>query len=270
MTINYWARQADDLLIGKFMGPAHLGIYGRAYATMMLPVREISSVLGRVLFPALSRMGNDKPRVREMYLECLGLIAFLSFPIMALLAATADSLIITLYGQQWERVATVLRIFCAVGAFQSLGTTVGYIYQSQGRTDWMLRWGLVASTLMIASFVVGIYIGSIEAVALCYAIVTVGILSYPQFAVPGRLIGMTVFDVVRAVWQVAVCALIAALVVWLLGHYALRGQSPALTLAAQFPLGVLLYLALVRLLAPVHMTRVRELLFARQKSGGTA
>lgn len=266
MTINYWARQADDLLIGKFMGPAHLGIYGRAYSTMMLPVREISSVLGRVLFPALSRMSNDKPRVREMYLECLGLIAFISFPIMALFYATADNLIITLYGRQWERVAPVLRIFCAVGAFQSLGMTVGYIYQSQGRTDWMLRWGIVASTLMIGSFVVGIYLGSIEAVALCYAIVTVGILSYPQFAVPGRLIGMTVLDVVRAVWQVAVCALMAALVVWLLGRHVLHGKSPALNLAVQFPVGVLLYLALARVLAPLHMTRIREFLFARGKA----
>lgn len=270
MTINYWARQADDLLIGKYMGPAQLGIYGRAYSTMMLPMREISNVLGRVLFPTLSRISQDKPRVRQLYLECMGLIAFLAFPIMALICATADNLVVTLYGRQWERVAPVLRIFCAVGAFQSLGTTVGWIYQSQGRTDWMLRWGVVASALMIGSFGVGIYIGSIEAVAICYAIVTVVILSYPQFAVPGRLIGMTSLDVFRAVWQVGVCALLSSLAVWLLGKHLLSGVSAGLVLGVQFPVGILLYLALTRVLAPSHLTRVREFLFARQRAAAAA
>ncbi|HMJ11650.1 MAG TPA: MOP flippase family protein, partial [Polyangiaceae bacterium] len=218
MTINYWARQLDDLLIGKYMGPAQLGVYGRAYSTMMLPLREISNVLGKVLFPALSRIHADKPRVKTLYLRWLDVIAFISFPIMALLFASADNLIVALYGDKWQPVVPILRIFCVVGAFQSLGTTVGWIYQSQGRTDWMFRWGLIASLLIIGSIVYGVWLGSIRAVATSYAIMTVAVLSYPQFAIPGRLIDMKPLELLLTIWRTAFCAVITAGTVWALGR----------------------------------------------------
>jgi PST family polysaccharide transporter len=265
MTINYWARQVDDLLVGKYMGPSALGIYGRAYSTMMLPLKEISNVLGRVLFPAMSRIRHDKVQSKQLYLRCLGFIAFLSFPIMGLLFATADNLIVTLYGQKWQPVAPVLRIFCLVGAFQSLGTTVGWIYQSQGRTDWMFRWGLGASALMIGSIVLGVWLGSIEAVAACYAIMTVGVLSVPQFAIPGRLIDMTALDVGKAIWRVAVCALLMTAASWAIGTLTLVALAPALKLVLQLVIGALLYLGLVRWFAPDELALMRGYLTGGEK-----
>jgi PST family polysaccharide transporter len=242
------------------MGPAQLGIYGRAYATMMLPIREISSVLGKVLFPALSRISADKPQVKQLYLRWLAIISFLAFPMMAFFFAAADTLILTLYGPAWAGVVPVLRIFCVVGAFQSLGTTVGWIYQSQGRTDLMFRWGLGAGGLMIASIVVGVWLGSIEAVALCYAVMTVGILSYPQFAIPGRLIGLRALEVGRAVARVAACAAIMGVAVWSFGKYLV----PELVLWAKLPLELLLgsslYYGLARVLAPQQLGFVRQLI----------
>jgi O-antigen/teichoic acid export membrane protein len=256
MTVNYWARKSDDLLIGKRLGPAQLGIYGRAYATMMLPLSEISSVLGRVLFPALSRISSDKPQVKQMYLQWLARIAFLSFPIMGFFFASADSLILTVYGSKWQSVAPILQILCVAGAFQSLGTTVGWIYQSQGRTDLMFRWGLVAGGLVIASIVVGIWLGSIRAVATCYAITTVGILTYPQFAIPGRLIDMTPFEVARSVGRIATCALLMTLGLIALDKYVVQNWTAWIKLVVLLSAGLGIYAGLVRLIAP-DLIRVR-------------
>lgn len=60
--INYWARQADDLLIGKVMGLASLGIYNRAYTLMLLPLTQVTSLLSRVMFPALSQSSMTKEK----------------------------------------------------------------------------------------------------------------------------------------------------------------------------------------------------------------
>lgn len=218
--INYWARKADDLLIGRFLGPAPLGLYTRAYGLMMLPLTEISGVFGRVMFPLLSQMQDDRARTKSIYLRSLAAISILSFPIMLVLLVTAEPLVLTLYGKKWLGMVPTLQIYCVVGAFQSIGTTVGWIYQSQGRTDWMLRYGIVASTLVIAALSFGVYLGSIESVAVAYAFVTLVVLSYPLFAVPGRLIGMRVREVARAVSGGVFCAsagaALAALVGWLL------------------------------------------------------
>ncbi|HEY6560052.1 MAG TPA: MOP flippase family protein [Polyangiaceae bacterium] len=265
MTINYWARQVDDLLVGKYMGPSQLGIYGRAYATMMLPIKELSNVLGRVLFPAMSRIKEDKPQVKSLYLGWLDIIAFISFPIMALLCASADNLIVTLYGEKWRPVIPVLRIFCVVGAFQSLGTTVGWIYQSQGRTDVMFRWGLVASLLIIASIVFGVWLGSIEAVATSYAVMTVALLSYPQFAIPGRLIGLRPVELVRTVWRTALCALVTAAAVWALG-LRLQRLPAGIALGIQLVVGAGLYLVLARVFASSSLHSVRDRLFNDRKN----
>ena len=63
--LNYWARQADDLLIGRFMGEAALGLYSRAYALMLLPLTQLVPVASRVMFPVLSSSQDDHAAVRS-------------------------------------------------------------------------------------------------------------------------------------------------------------------------------------------------------------
>jgi len=63
----------------------------------------------------------------------------------------------------------ILQVFCLLGLIQSIGTTVGWIYQSQGRTDIMFRWGLVSGSIFIISFVVGLRWGALG-VAVAYTV----------------------------------------------------------------------------------------------------
>ena len=98
--VSYWGRNADNLLIGRFLGAAPLGIYGRAYNLMLLPVTQITGTLGRVMFPALAAVRDDHPRVRSMYLRSLGTINFVTIPVLVGLAATAEGLVPLLWGDQ--------------------------------------------------------------------------------------------------------------------------------------------------------------------------
>ena len=56
--VNYWARNADNLLIGRFIGTNQLAYYNRAYNLMSLPLDIVSSVATRVMYPALSHSGR--------------------------------------------------------------------------------------------------------------------------------------------------------------------------------------------------------------------
>jgi hypothetical protein len=71
----------------------------------------------------------------------------------------------------------------------------------------MLRWGVVASTLFVLGIAIGVHFGSIETVAIAYSAVNL-LLAYPLFAIPGKLVGMRVVEVARAVRGSLVCAFI--------------------------------------------------------------
>lgn len=212
--INYWIRHSDNLLVGKFFDAAALGIYARAYSLMLLPLTQITSILTKVMFPALSRIQNDKDAVKRIYLRSLALIAMITFPMMFGLWVVSEHFVLALLGPRWSEVIPILRVFCLVGAVQSLSTTTGWIYQSQGRTDMMFRWGLGAGILLIGSILIGIWMGNIYYVSICYAIMSSVVLFYPSFSIPGKLINMSVWEVICSIRGVFICAVVMALFVW--------------------------------------------------------
>jgi O-antigen/teichoic acid export membrane protein len=259
--VNYWSRSADNFLIGKFVGPAGLGIYSRAYNLMLLPIAQISAVTARVMFPALSRIQHDAPRVKRAYLRAIGIIGLLSFPITAGLFVVARPFILTLYGAKWEDAVPVLQILCVAGLMQPVVVTVGWIYQSQGRTDWLMRWGLATSALIVSAFAIGIHWG-VEGVAAAYAIITSALL-YFAFAIPGKLIGMHVREVFLALRGPLFSALAMAAVVWTAGRMFRSDSPPAAVLFAQFGIGVFTYAVLIRVFALEPYRELKDLVRER-------
>lgn len=239
-SFNYWSRNADNLLVGRFLGTGELGIYTRAYTTMLLPISQVTNVLSRVMFPALSRVQHDKVRVKRIYLRSIALIALISFPMMMGLFVLAEPFILTLYGAKWIRVVSVIQILSLVGMVQSIVASVGWIYQSQGRTDWMFKWGLLVGSMGILSFIVGIAWGTIEAVALSYAIMNI-LLLYWNLSIPGKLIDMSFFEVVSTLKGTFTCAGFMASIVWGFGFFLPESWPYWVNLLVQTSIGLVTY-----------------------------
>lgn len=184
--INYFNRNLDNLLIGKFLGSSALGYYDRAYQLMLLPLSNISGVLSRVLFPALSAIQDDLRRVRQVYMQATRYISVVTFPLMLGLLVVAPEFIRVVFGAKWERSIFLLQVLCIIGMLQSVVTTVAWIYLSQGRTDVQLKWNLFSVTIVATSFITGVR-WSVEGVAIAYAVASF-LLTFPCFYIPFRLI----------------------------------------------------------------------------------
>ena len=257
--INYWYRNGDNLLVGKFFGSVALGVYSRAYNLMLLPLSQITYVVSKVMFPALSRMQSDKARVRDVYLRSIAMIALVTFPLMLGLLVVADHFIIAIYGSAWSGVIPILRVYCILGMAQSVYSTVGWIFQSQGRTDWMFRWGLFSAVVSIAAMALGVWLGSPMAIAIC--LTAIGLLLLPPgFGIPGRLIGITLRDIARSLSSVTGCAAIMAVSVWVLGLCLPRGWSNLVFLSVEVPFGAAIYTLLVHLFQLPAYLEFREIL----------
>ena len=238
---NYFARNADKLLIGRFLGSQELGYYDLAYRLMQLPLQGISAVIARVMFPLYSRMQDDAGQFGRTYLKVASAIALISFPVMLGLTALARPFVLTLFGAAWMPVIAPLLILAPLGAVQSITTTVGSIYTAKGRTDWQLWWTIGAGLLIVLSFVLGLPWG-ILGVTASYAIMFL-LLTYPTFAIPFRLIGLRVRDLGGVLWRPAACSIVMYAIVAGTVRWLPPGMPGWLTLSLLVPLGAAVYFA---------------------------
>jgi len=258
--VNYWSRQGDDVLIGRYIGTAELGIYTRAYSLMLLPITQIISVIQDVMFAALSSIQEEKERVRRVYLLTMRILSFITFPMMLGLIVVAEPLVLAVFGTKWAGVIPIIQILSLVGIVQTLANPTGWIYTSQGRTDWMFRWGLGASSVIIGAIVFGVWVGTIEAVAWAYLAANV-ILLYPCITIPGSLINMSFADVATSVWgNLAVASTMVALV-YLISQLLPPDISRWGRLAVEIPAGVVIYGGLAYFLKLRSYREVRDLAF---------
>jgi O-antigen/teichoic acid export membrane protein len=208
---NYFARNSDNAIIGRYLGSAALGFYQLAYNIMMFPVQGIAQMMSQVLFPAFSEIQDDNERFRRIYLRVCSSIALITFPLMTGAAILAAPLIKTIYGPRWVNVIPVLTILAPVGLLQSIVTTVGQIYTAKGRTDLMFKVGGTAGVLFVVSFVVGLPWG-IRGIASCYAICN-ALLFLPMLYIPFRLIDLRLIDLWRALKGIAASTVVMGIVV---------------------------------------------------------
>lgn len=192
---NYFARNVDYLLIGRYLGAQELGYYALAYRILLFPLQNISAVIGRVMYPVLSSIQDDNKRFSSAYLKVAASISLVSFPLMMGALALAKPVILVFFGEKWQPVILLVMILAPVGLMQSIGTTVGAIYQAKGRTDWMFRWGIGSGTFVVIAFIIGLRWG-IVGVAVAYAIASF-VLLYPSFSIPFRLLDLKFFELLK-------------------------------------------------------------------------
>ncbi len=154
-------RNADNVLIAKFVGTAALGLYGNAYRLLMLPLQNINYPVTGVALPTLSRLQDQPERFARYYYRAITLLVFVGMPIVGFAFAEAPRLVVFVLGEDWVRAADIFR---ALGPAAFLGTfnvATGWVYLALGRTHRQLRWNVFNSSLMILAFVAGLPWGTI-------------------------------------------------------------------------------------------------------------
>ena len=243
--LNYFSRNSDNLLVGKFLGSVPLGFYQMGYMLMTYPIQNFAAVVAQVVYPALSKIQDDRERFRAAYLRTCRLIGLLTFPLMLGLAVTAQPFVRVFLGARWMPVAGLLLIFAPLGAAQSIYTTNALIYNTQGRPDLQFRWVMFASAMYVGSFVVGLRWG-IMGVASCYAFVWL-LLMVPSFMIPFRLVELSGKQFLRTLWPTIWMSLVMAAITeaWLQGLRRLGVQNAPVELISTVILGIVVYLTLV-------------------------
>jgi PST family polysaccharide transporter len=167
--VNYFARNADKFVIGRFLGAVQLGHYNLAYTLMVYPISNLVSVTQGVLLPAFSQVQTETQRLANAYIKSCRYLALLILPVMVGLALVAREAVFTVYGSKWDNAGRVLQILSWVGTFQPFASLAGTVVIARGFTRWFFWWGIIVSTISVCSFVIGLRWGIIGVVS-CYLI----------------------------------------------------------------------------------------------------
>jgi PST family polysaccharide transporter len=213
--VNYFARNLDNVLVGKFWGATALGFYSRAYFLMTLPSMIVMGVFSGVLIPAMASLRKHPVRMEAAYIRALRLITVLGCASAVGLAATATELVDVVYGPKWRAVVPILLWLSAASILQPIQNTAQWLYIVAERGRGMFIMGLVVAGSAALAFAIGIPSGPVG-VARAYAVANT-IVAYPVLLMAHRACGLSIKRTVAESAPLLLCALIMGAVVYLVG-----------------------------------------------------
>ncbi|WP_082594479.1 lipopolysaccharide biosynthesis protein [Sphingomonas sp. Root710] len=166
---NFFARNLDNVMIGRWAGAVQLGFYDRAYKLLLFPLQQINNPIGRVMVPVLAKLHDEPHRYRHAYSRTLRLMLLFTVPGVAFMLMFAKPLIVLLMGDRWAPAAAIFTWLAIAALHQPMSATFGWLFISQKRGGDFGRWGVFNMVTSIGAFAIGLPWGAIG-VAAAYAL----------------------------------------------------------------------------------------------------
>jgi O-antigen/teichoic acid export membrane protein len=243
--VNTGANNVDYFFIGKFLGAGPLGAYTLGFNLATFSFRKITRLIGRVTFPAFSRIQDDDSLMRKMYLKSISYSSLITFPAAAGLFAVAPDMITVVYTSKWQAALLPLQILCIVGLLKSTEIAVSAVYQAKGHPDLFFK----LQCVYLAVLAVGVWLGlakGIVGVAAAVAAIEIVFVVVRQYLV-NQLIGLKFLSFWSCLLPAAMGSFLMVVILEVYGHF-LQVAAPgheAIRLFSSIPMGALVYLGTV-------------------------
>jgi PST family polysaccharide transporter len=166
--VVFLAWNAEKLLLGRFWGADALGLYGRAFQLVTLPVQQLNTAVTGVALPALSRIQHDAERLARSFLRGYSLLISSTIPITITCALFAEEIVRIVLGAKWIEATPIFRLLAPVGLVFAVANPLSWLVMSTGRAGRALSISTATTPLVIVGIVLGLSHGP-KGVALGYS-----------------------------------------------------------------------------------------------------
>jgi O-antigen/teichoic acid export membrane protein len=195
-SLNYLSANIDKILIGKMVGMQAVGFYNMAWQLIIFPLAKINPIVNKVAFPVYAKIQDNTQILNRYYSLSVKTLSLLTVPILVFLSFFSVDVVLIVFGEGWEKTATLVTVLAFIGVGKALGNPGGALLLSLGRADvgfwWNLFWGACVS---ITLYLVLLFFPSAEAVA--FALLglnfTVGMIWHILIAKIGRVSYLSIF-----------------------------------------------------------------------------
>lgn len=165
--LNYFSRNLDNILIGKYIGTQELGVYGKSYEIMRYPLQLLTFALSPAIQPSIASNYDNLGLVRDLHNKfALNLLLGGGF-FGVLFFYFSNDIVNVILGSQWGQVAPLIEIFSFIIPIQVLLSSSGGFFQGMRKTKEMFKSGVFSSLTNVTAISVGIVSGDIYILASC-------------------------------------------------------------------------------------------------------
>lgn len=170
--VNYFNRNMDKFIVGKYISVEQLGYYEKSYRLMQLPIQNINGVMAPVLHPYLADYQNDTNKLADLFYRMTSILANISVIVAAFLFISSRELILIVYGDNWEPAILCFQILSISVISQVSSVTVGSFIQVYNKTRILFYVGCVNTFVFIASLIISLYtFGTTPAICATFVLV---------------------------------------------------------------------------------------------------
>ena len=254
--VNFVGLNIASFVTGKFLGMASLGIYNLANSITSQTVGRLSFIIGRVMFPTLSKMQDDNERFSNAYIKVLQFIAIISFPILIGITVIAKPFILVVFGEKWSGSIFPLQALALIAIIRSIGNTVGFVLLSKGRSDIEFKWNvlhiIVFTGLLLYTVQYGLNV-------LVIGIVAINLIGIPIIQkITYSLIDLTLTRVVKTLLPIFLSALLMGVLVFVFDYFIAGYVSSLVLVILSIILGSVSYLSFLFIFNSSQMNELKN------------
>jgi O-antigen/teichoic acid export membrane protein len=248
-TIAFFKEHATDFVIGRFHGPAALGLYDISHEISSLPTADLSAPINRALIPGYARLGAGD-ELRSAYATAMSSLTLIALPAAAGIFAVAPFLVPVALGNAWLGATPLLEILAFNGAVVLFHSSIGAALIAKGYPRDVARVNTYYVLLLLT--LLAVLAPNYGTVGVAYAVVGAAVVMTPAFlSIIKRRLGVDVGIFARAVVRPLLASVLMLLVVrGVLPAYesSMSLERAAALLAGGVALGVVVYAGTIGLL----------------------
>jgi O-antigen/teichoic acid export membrane protein len=262
--LNSLYENLQNLVVGKHFSPATLAFYNRGISFPNLIVNNINASIQAVMFPAFSNLQDEKAELINKMRKSIRVPSFAMMPLMAILAAIAEPLVLILLGEKWLPCVPFLQVYCFIYALYPIHTSNLACINALGKSGIVLVQQIFKLALSLLVLLICVFLlNSVVSLALGFAflsLVSVFLNSHPN----QKLIGYGFVSQIRDVLPIALLSAFAGFLAFLIS---LLGLNLYITILLQICIGFGAYYSLSKIF---HMEALEEIFETIQHRRKTA
>lgn len=151
--INYFSRNFDSIIVGKYLGAISLALYDKSYILMRYPLLLLTYSMNPAIQAVMTKKNNDASFVEINQRDIIRKLFFISIPISVGILLLSYNLVYFLFGDQWLESSKYLQILSLSIPTQVVLSTSGAFFQSMNKTNILFLSGCISALLMVGSVI---------------------------------------------------------------------------------------------------------------------
>lgn len=176
--INYFARNLDNILVGKYMGVLSLGIYDKAYQLMRYPLMLLTFAMTPAIQPVIRQYAADKEKVSAIHQDFTFKLSLVGAAAGLVIFSLSEWIVQLMLGSQWHAVVPIIQVLAISIPAQVVLSTSGSFFQAMNRADLLFYSGLLSTAILVIAISWGIY--QRDMISLSWALVAAFHLNFIQ------------------------------------------------------------------------------------------